>query len=128
MQRIGYDGSKYQFKDLDGSIWESADGDCYGTLTKVFDPSNPKPLAPTSNRIWLCQPDPQASLEVDKSDDKKHAEDAKPTRALLATSETEQMHGRKDERKAMAPLALLVWLATLIFVHVLSFGTETNVQ
>lgn len=43
MIRIGYDADDqtYTFRDTDGSIWESAPGNEYGTLSCVARPQNP---------------------------------------------------------------------------------------
>lgn len=132
MKRIGYDGSKYQFRDVDGSIWESAEGSRYGRLTQVSGPDPTRALTLGTERMWapVEQTECESSTENDEESQRESTEQP-PRRRFTDFAqilpETEPiMHN--DDWKMIAPFLLLVCLVILLVWRMLRVNTAPNAE
>ncbi|KAI0480737.1 LysM domain-containing protein [Xylariaceae sp. FL0804] len=126
MQRIGYDADTeiYSFRDSDGSIWESAPGNRYGSLRRV----SPPPAPPAYEEA-------AAPLAFDVVDDSGHSHShghdfshEEDTARLLSGARAVDGDTRPSWRQEMRPLLTWFMIVSLFLLGVfwLIGGTARN--
>ena len=132
MRRIGYDADTqtYTYRHSNGSVWEGAPGNRYGTLTPIRGPTYT--VRPSADEGTDGRSSPASDQEPTKDDENPRESTMQSLRRRFTDFGQLAQHDdpviRREDWKLLAPFLLLVCLVLLVVWRMLKVDTATDID